>query len=334
MRIIQFGLGAIGIECARAIARTPGLKLVGAVDVDPGKSGAPLAGLLGGAALPAGLRVSSSLSEALKGRRADAVIHTTSSTLAAVYPQLAECAAAGLPVVSSTEELSFPDAVAPRLAAQLDRLAVKHGVAILGAGVNPGFVMDLIPVVASGASMNVVRIEVERVLDAGRRRKPFQEKVCVGRRPAEARRALASGGGHVGLELSARLIARGCGIPFDTMHASGRPVIAKRRMRSALGPVEPGSVAGLSQEVRCTRGGRTVIRLRMVMAVGAGDPHDSAVIHGDPKLTLRFDGGIFGDTATVATLLNALPGVVEGRPGLHTVLDLPPAGSRGSSPRG
>ena len=334
MKIIQFGLGAIGLECARAVAKTPGLHLAGVVDVDPAKVGKFLIAMLGKRAardLPAGLKVSGSLGDALRRRRADVIIHTTRSTLAGVYPQLAACAEAGLPVVSSTEELSFPRAVAPRLASRLDALARRHGVAILGAGVNPGFVMDLIPVVASGASLNVRRVDVERILDAGLRRAPFQAKVCVGRTAAEARRILLNGGGHVGLELSAHLIASGCGIPFDSLRSTGSPVIATRRMRSAFGTVMPGRVAGLKQEVRCTRRGKTVITLKMKMAVGVKDPHDSARIHGTPALELRFDGGVFGDTATVATLVNALPSVIEGPPGLHTVLDLPPAGSRGSS---
>lgn len=335
MRVLQYGLGAIGLACARAVTRSPGLTLSGAVDVDPAKAGRLLGSLLGRAAgrrVPAGLRVAASLHEALARRKADVVIHTTTSTLASVYGQLAGCAEAGLHVVSSTEELSFPRAVAPRLASRLHALARRHGVTILGAGVNPGFVMDLIPAAAAGASLNVRRIDVVRVLDAGRRRKPFQAKVCVGQTASRAREALSSGGGHVGLQLSAHLLARGCGLPFDSMKATGRPVIARRRMQSGLGPIPPGRVAGLSQEVRCTLKGRTVITLKMLMAVGAADPRDEAVIHGDPPLHLRFQGGLFGDTATVATLINALPGVVEGPAGLHTVLDLPVAGSRGSSP--
>ncbi len=328
MRILVYGLGAIGLECARAIARTPGLALAGAVDLDPAKTWRPLRHLIGPAAsnharVGASLVVTPTLREALRAGRADAVIHTTRSSLRETWGQIAECAAARLPVVSSTEELSFPRAVDPRLAAKLDRAAKRHRVAILGTGVNPGFVMDLLPVVASGATRNVRRIHVERILDAGRRRTPFQEKVCVGRTPAEARRALRAGRGHVGLELSASLISEGCGLPFDTLRSNGSPVVARRPLRSALGPIAVGQVAGLRQSVRCLRAGRTVISLEMVMAVGAEDPHDAALIEGDPPIHLRAVGGIFGDSATVATLLNAVPRVVAAAPGLHTVLDLP-----------
>ncbi len=328
MRILIYGLGAIGLECARAVARTPGLTLAGAVDLDPAKIGRPLRSLIGAPSakqphLPATRIVAATLGEALRKGRADVVIHTTQSSLEATWLQLAECAAAGLPIVSSTEELSYPRAVAPRLAAKLDSVARRHKVAILGTGVNPGFVMDLLPIVASGATRNVRRIRVERILDAGKRRTPFQRKVCVGRSPAEARRQLSAGGGHVGLELSAALISEGCGLPFDTIRSSGSPVIARRPLRCALGTIAVGQVAGLKQSVRCLRAGRTVISLDMVMAVGADDPHDAAIIEGDPPVHLRAVGGIFGDSATVATLLNAIPRVVAATPGLHTILDLP-----------
>ena len=99
MRVLQYGLGAIGLESARAVARTSGLKLAGGVDIAPHRAGRPLADLLGrsaarAASLPAGLRVASSLEEALRRRGADIVIHTTRSSLHEVFPQLAECAEA------------------------------------------------------------------------------------------------------------------------------------------------------------------------------------------------------------------------------------------------
>ena len=45
---------------------------------------------------------------------------------------------------------------------------------------------------------------------------------------------------------------------------------------------------------------------------------------GSPDLHMRMEGGVPGDLATVAMLVNSLPQVVEAPPGLKTVLDLPP----------
>jgi len=59
------------------------------------------------------------------------------------------------------------------------------------------------------------------------------------------------------------------------------------------------------------------------MFVGAKKPHDSVEIAGNPPLSMRIDGGIFGDTATIGALVNAIPKIITARPGLRTMLDLP-----------
>ncbi|PYV42227.1 MAG: dihydrodipicolinate reductase, partial [Acidobacteria bacterium] len=53
------------------------------------------------------------------------------------------------------------------------------------------------------------------------------------------------------------------------------------------------------------------------------DPMDSIELEGEPDLRMVIPGGVEGDTATVASLINAIPRVVEAEPGLKTVLDLP-----------
>jgi len=61
----------------------------------------------------------------------------------------------GINVVSSCEELLFPQLREPRLAARLDRICRKAGARIVGTGVNPGFVMDLLPLCLTGVSGEV-----------------------------------------------------------------------------------------------------------------------------------------------------------------------------------
>lgn len=328
IRVIQYGIGPIGAACARAVTETPGLRLVGAVDIDPSKVGQPVGRLLGvRSAARAGLdrlRVSHDLAGAMANRKADVALHTTLSSVQEVLPQLRDCARAGLSVVSSTEELSCPWATDPKGAAALDRLAKRHGVAILGTGVNPGYVMDLLPIVASGASRGVKRVEVARVLDAGKRRASFQRKVGVGMAPQLVRRHLREGSmGHVGLLHSALLIGAACGLEPDDVRESGKPIVTDRHLDSALGAVVPGQVSGLSQTLVGKRRGREVLRLDMVMALGVENPYDAAVIHGEPIVRLRVEGGLWGDGATVSTLINSLPRILEAPAGLRTLLDMP-----------
>jgi len=323
--VVQYGLGSIGIACARAVAATPGLRLVGAVDVDTAKIGKPLAAVAGlSPAQTGGARVAASLAEALRGSAAQVAMHTTVSPLGAVVPQIEACLDAGLAVVSSTEELAYPQRIDPQAARRLDLAARRSKRAVVGTGVNPGFIMDLIPIVASGASLGVKRIVVRRVLDAGKRRAPFQKKVGVGMAPADVRRRLGEESmGHVGLADSAALIAAACGLEFDEVRKSGSPVLATKPVRSALGRVARGQVVGLKQSLSCRSKGREVIRMEMLMAIGAEDPRDETIIEGTPKLHLRFEGGVHGDTATIATLVNAIPRALDAPPGLHTMLGLP-----------
>src|SRR6266850_1849363 len=325
VRVIQYGLGMIGVACARAILETEGLALAGAVDVDSRKAGRPLHEILGpgGPAAHSRLRVAASLREALGGRRADIVLHTTQSSFGTIFPQVKECLEAGLSVVSSTEELALPFATDPDLARKLDAIARRKKVALLGTGVNPGFVMDILPIVAAAASRDVRHVRIERVLDAGSRRASFQRKVGVGLTPYEVERRLRAGGfGHVGLLESALLVASGCDLHLDRIREESHPIIAGRAMDSAFGRVRRGQVAGLHQSLSGLRKGVEIIRLDVVMALSVTDPHDAATIDADPPVRLRLEGGLPGDTATIAALLNAIPRVLGAPPGLHTALDL------------
>src|SRR5436309_6639776 len=115
IRVIQFGLGPIGCASAQAILEKKGLELVGAVDIAPDKAGKDLASVLGFKG-DLGIRVHPDAAELFLKVKADVVVHTTGSYFKDVYPQLAVAATAGLNIVSSAEELLFPQLRNPALA--------------------------------------------------------------------------------------------------------------------------------------------------------------------------------------------------------------------------
>ncbi len=323
IRVIQYGLGPIGCATARALLEKEGVDLVGAVDIAPEKAGKDLGEVLG-LRRKLGVRVTDDAPALFRRVRADIVAHTTRSFFKDVYEQLEAAAKAGLCVVSSTEELLYPQLRNPGLAVKLDGIARRHGSTILGTGVNPGFVMDTLALVLTGVSRNVRGIKMIRRVDASTRRMPLQRKVGAGMQPAEFRKLVKQGKlGHIGLMESMYLVATGLGWKLTATREKVEPVIAEKKQVTRYFTVAAGEVAGIKHTASGSCGGRRVIDMDLQMYIGAPDPMDSVEIEGDPKLHLIIHGGVAGDVATVASLVNAIPRVLESEPGLMTMLDLP-----------
>ncbi len=323
VRVVQYGLGPIGCETAKVLLEKEGIDLVGAVDIDPNKVGKDLGRVLG-LRKKLGIRVTDDAPALFRKEKVDIVTHTTSSFFREVYEQLESAARAGVCVVSSTEEMLYPQLRNPGLAVKLDGIARKHGSTILGTGVNPGFVMDTLALVLTGVSKNVRSIRVTRRVDASTRRMPLQRKVGAGMQPAEFRRLVRQGKlGHVGLMESMFLVAAGLGWKLTTTREKAEPVLAGRKVVTRYFKVAAGEVAGIKHTASGFCGGRKVIDMDLRLYLGAPHPMDSVEIDGDPPLHLVIHGGVAGDVATVASLINAIPRVLESEPGLMTMLDLP-----------
>ncbi len=313
-RFIQYGLGPIGIGIAELALRR-GHHLVAAVDIDPAKAGRPAAALIPGA--PENVVVAADAT-AILNVGADVVLHSTQSRLSQVLPQILPLVDAGLPVISTSEELAFPWHHHPREAAALDALARSRGAAVVGLGVNPGFVMDLLPVMLASPCTDVRRIAVERVVDVGVRRVPLQQKVGVGLSVDAFQRGVAEGRiGHVGLPQSAAMVAHALGWTLDRIEESIEPVVDSRRM-----------VRGLHQVCRGTQHNIPVITLDLAIAVGADHPRDTISIHGTPPLRVSVAGGLHGDQATYAIVVNAIPLVLAAPAGLLAATQLPRSPAR------
>jgi 4-hydroxy-tetrahydrodipicolinate reductase len=189
--------------------------------------------------------------------------------------------------------------------------------------------MDTLPLVLSAACTAVQRVRVRRQVDTSRRRFNLQRKTGAGMTPQEFAAELATGRmGHVGLAESAALLAHGLAFDLAAVEEEIAPVLATRPVPSESVTVKPGQVAGLHQIARALANGTAVVELDLTMALGGVADLDEIVIEGTPPLALRIPGGLPGDIATVAALLNTVPRVL-GAQGLCTVLDLPlPRASR------
>jgi hypothetical protein len=323
IRVIQYGIGPIGASIAKLMREKQAIQIVGAIDTDPAKVGRDLGEVVGAADAPWGVKVSANAKEVLE-QSADVVIHSTSSSLPQVMDQLLACLEAEACIVSTCEELSYPFRTHPDLAAKLDSAAKDWGVALVGTGVNPGFVMDKLVVTLAAVSQRIEHAKALRVVDASKRRLPLQKKIGAGMAVEEFRAQVAAGViKHVGLPESVAMVADSLNLPIDEITETIEPLVAKEKVQTEFLTVEAGQAAGVHQIARGLAAGKELIYLELQMYVGAKDPADTIELKGLPNISLVIHGGSHGDIATASVVVNSIPVILDAPAGLRTARDLP-----------
>jgi 4-hydroxy-tetrahydrodipicolinate reductase len=323
IRAVQFGVGPIGAAIARLMREKQAIEIVGAIDVDPAKVGRDLGEVVGAADAPWGVTISSNAAQVL-GESPDVVIHSTSSWLKDVMDQLTQCLEAECCVVSTCEELAYPFRKSPELAAKLDAAAKDWGVALVGTGVNPGFVMDKMVLTLAAVSQRVDSARAVRIVDASKRRLPLQKKIGAGMTVEEFNEKAAAGIiKHHGLPESVAMVADGLGLEVDEITETIQPVVAKELVKTEFLEVAAGQAAGVHQIARGTSHGEEKIYMELQMYVGAKDPTDTIELSGVPQLKMTIPGGTHGDIATAAVVVNCIPVILKAPAGLRTSRELP-----------
>jgi 4-hydroxy-tetrahydrodipicolinate reductase len=319
LRVVALGLGEIGRAVCREIAAAADLELAGAVDPAPSLAGRELAAVVGNG-VPRGLRVAASLDE-LRGRKPDVIAHLAASRFPDAARQITAALPLRAPVVSTCEELIAAPWRWPREARALDRAAKSAGVPVLATGVNPGFVMDVLPAAIANVCVGVRRVHVSRHVDTSTRRPALQAKTGAGITLAEFRRRKREGTvGHVGLRDSLLFLVNHLPLEGDVGPETLRPILAAREIRKGRVRIAKGAVAGVHQTVKATAPGsrRVVASFDLRMAFGLESPHDEIRFDGDPPIRLRIEGGVQGERATVGTVLSAIRFAEDAAPGLGT----------------
>jgi len=325
LNVISFGAGVIGGLAAKFILeeKRDRLNLVGAYDIDPKKVGEDLGKAIG-LDHPVGIKISDNLDEVLT-EQVDAAIHTTSSYFKGAYPQLESIVSHGVDVVSSCEELSYPYVIDKQLSTRLDLIAKKHGATVLGTGINPGFLMDALPIALTAPCESIRTIRITRRMNAATRRIPFQKKVGAGMTRAEFQAAIRDKriSGHVGLEQSVAMLADAVGWKLDRVEIGKvEPVIAEKVTNEGYVRIPAGRVAGVKQSARGLARGQPLIELNFMAYVGSEEEYDQVKIDGTPPVNCRISPCVHGDHGTVAMLVNMVPKVVSSPPGLYTMKDM------------
>lgn len=328
IRVIQWGLGAMGSGMARLMESKTGLRIVGAYDQDPQKVGRDLGDFLGGVENGVKIQLPPNVGD-LSLEKADLVVLATSSFTKDVAPQIEIAVKHSLNVISIAEEMAYPWAQEPELAKHIDRLAKEYGVSVLGTGINPGFVLDTLILAMTGPCLEVDHIKATRINDLS----PFGPTVMqtqgVGVSVEAFEAGVQSGEivGHVGFKESIQLIAKTLGWKLDRIEETRFPIISKVYRETEHVKVEPGYVAGCKHSAIGYVDGVPKIELIHPQQVF---PHleeietgDYIDISGQPDIHLAIKPEIPGGLGTMAMAVNMIPQVLAARPGLLSMAELP-----------
>ncbi|MDE0137922.1 MAG: hypothetical protein OXM57_01690 [bacterium] len=317
VRIAFFGVGSVATAALNLCRQRSWMDLVAAV-----RSPSSVAGRLTGGAW-AGVRIWTDPEAMLDEARPEVALIATRSELDSVLPLIRLCAREGVHVVSTSEELAWPDVEQPGAGASLQRAAEEAGVVIAAAGINPGFAFDALPLVLAAAAWDVSKIVVQRTLDASVFGRDVHRSLGIGYTEAGFRDAVRSRRvrGHIGFAESARVIADGMGWEIERFEEEIEPVLADRAHVLAGYTIEPPETAGVVQLATALVGGREWLRFELSLHVAPGEvdweTRDRIRICGENELELTMEPGMPAVSTTAALLVNAVPGVLAARPGFY-----------------
>ncbi len=325
--VVVFGLGTVGRAALRLCLTRPWLRPVGAViggsgfvqeRIDSGK-------------IPADLPLSTDPDHMLERFQPDVALIATRSPIAEVKDDILRCLRRGVNVVTSSEELAFPDVTDPLAGNEIAAACRRFGAAVVATGINPGFVFDVLPVVASGACWDIDQISVSRALDASVFGQRVHRSLGVGYGPVgfeEARRAGIIRG-HIGFEESARVIAETLGRTLDAFEENVQPLIADQSYQLTEYVISPGQTAGVVQEATGWVDSRPWLRFDLSLHIDPAsvgmETLDRIRIDGENTIDLTIRPGTQAVLTTSARLVNSIASVLSAPPGLYTAAELLPA---------
>lgn len=327
IRVIHWGLGAMGIGMAKMVLEK-GMEIVGAIDTNPAKVGKDVGEILG-LNREIGVKVTNDPSYVIGKTPADILLLATSSFVLDVLPQIKLAVECGLNVITTAEEMAEPWASYPQQADEIDRLAKKQGVSVLGTGINPGFVLDTLICTLTAACTEVKKIKGTRINDLSQFGTTVMRTQGVGTTPEEFKKGLESGTivGHIGFRESVLLIAKALGWQIDKVEETREPIISKVYRETPYVQVEPGNVAGCRHTARAYKDGEVVIELVHPQQIHPGlegtETGDYIEIIGTPNISMSIKPEIPGGTGTIAVVVNMIPKVINAAPGMLTMIDLP-----------
>ena len=324
VKVIIWGLGAMGGGMADMLLKKKGVDIVGAVGrgAKIGKSmydyikterGDRPDVLIGAA------------EDVIKPGAADIVLLCTDSFTKNAFDKLKFIMEQKLNVITSAEEMAYPKAQNPELAAELDKIAKENGVSCLGTGINPGLIMDLLVLIWTGCMEDVEHIVSRRVNSLSPFGPAVMEEQGIGVTVEEFKKGNLAG--HVGFAESMGMIADGIGWNIDEFKQTMDPIFTDVDRKSPYGFAKAGNVAGVAMKAFGYRDGELMIEMdhpQQIEPEQVGvQTGDYVIIKGTPNVNMVNSPEIEGGIGTIAMCVNMIPQVINADPGLQTMLDLP-----------
>ena len=329
IKVAIWGFGAMGQGMARMIIGKTGIEIAGICCRNKGRQGKMMSEVLDMQLNQLDVPVINDIDQVVQPKSVDIVLLCTDSFTAGAMPKLEALIAKGVNVITIAEEMAWPWAQQPELAAQIDALAKEAGVSVLGTGINPGMVMDLLAVVLSAAMTDVTHVKCERVNSLS----PFggtvmeEQGVGISLDEFEARTATGTMAGHVGFAESIAMVGAGMGIEYDEFQQQMKPILTDVDRKSPHGFAAAGNLAGVNMTGQGLRGGKVVIDMYHPQQI---EPHLAGVSTGDyitltgsPPISMSITPEIEGGLGTIAMGVNCIPQVINADPGLISMLDIP-----------
>jgi hypothetical protein len=349
-RVVQWSTGNVGRHAIAGIDARPDLELAGVWVSTSDKVGRD-AGELAGLGRPLNVLATNDEAELL-ALRPDCVVYTAMADdrLVEAIDDLTRILRAGINVVSSSPVfLQFPDGVIPdEMIEPIRRAAAEGGASLWVNGVDPGFANDWLPLVLTGVCQRIDEVRCLEILDYSTydNAKVLFDIMGFGKPLADKPLLLQPGVLTLAWGSVVRQLAAGLEVTLDRVEESFERLPAPETFDIAAGTISSGTAAALRFEVRGMVGERAVCVLEHVTRLRpelgpdwpqpAGQGCYRVMVTGEPNYTLDLqllgedgDHNTAGLKATAMRLVNAIPSVVNAKPGLLTALDLPLITGRG-----
>lgn len=331
VKVVVWGTGQMGSGAIELILKKEGMELVGVISKRAEREGTDVGEILGmGKSL--GIKVSSDPGELLKRSSPDVVVHCTTSTVKDALGEIETIIKSGANVISIAEEMSFPRYGSPELSEKIDDLAKASGVTVLGTGINPGFVLDLLVIALTGVCSEVDSITAKRVNDLSPYGPTVLKTQGVGISPEEFYRGIEDGSvvGHFGFPESISMIGNALGWKIERIEEIREPIISNVRRETPFVVVEPKMTCGCHHTGIGYMGDSSDSAVITLIHPQQIHPHLEGVVTGDyidikgmPDVSFSGSPEIPGGVGTVALSVNMIPKVINAPPGLMTMADMP-----------